>query len=199
MSEKSSSSTGGALVPSGLVQGSAPHWIRPLAVSPSLVSMGLTDRLNDTVEVAACLQLIFECDWSTQWVAFHQCWADKGDIFIVVSVCVHFRYLLILACSLEEIRERKITLWSLLGLCRNLLEISFARTCLRCAIYLFIACCIYWICALSDSGYGSIKVLCLGQCVIVSGCMPCWVFKNMQIQPQINNTWHILFNKLKNK
>lgn len=78
----------GLPVPSGLVQGSTPHWIRPLAVSPSLLSMGLTDRLNDTVEVAACLQLIFECDWSTQWVAFHQCWADKRDVFIVVPGCV---------------------------------------------------------------------------------------------------------------
>ena len=112
------------LVPSGLVHGYTPHWRRPLAVSPSPLSTGLTDRLNDTVEVAACLQLIFECDWSSQWVAFHQFWADKRDLFsaFFVRVCLH-----IYACCSEEMHKRKISLWLLSGLCRNLRDDEFCK------------------------------------------------------------------------
>lgn len=78
----------GPLVPPGVIQACTARWRRPMAVSSSPHARGLTDRFNDTVGVTARLQLIFECDWSLQWVAFHQCWADKRDLFSVVFVYV---------------------------------------------------------------------------------------------------------------
>lgn len=56
---------GRLLVPPGLVQGYTARWRRPRAVSPSPNSRGLTDRLNDTVGVTACLRLIFR-----MWLKF---------------------------------------------------------------------------------------------------------------------------------
>lgn len=49
----------GLPVPLGLrkAEGGFPHLLHP-----SLNSRGLTDRLNDTVGVTACLRLIFRCD-----------------------------------------------------------------------------------------------------------------------------------------
>lgn len=47
------------LVPLGVIHVHTPPQRWPLMVSPSLLSMGLTGRLNDIAEVAACLQLIF--------------------------------------------------------------------------------------------------------------------------------------------
>lgn len=160
-----------SFIPPGLVQGYAMHWRRPKAVSPSPNSRGLTDRLNDTAGVTACLRLIFEYDWSSQWVAFHQCWADKRDLFHVVFVRVCSLCLHMYACSSKGMHKRRKALWLLSGLCWNLtfLEMmSFVWTRLQCAIPLFIAWHIYTI---MFSRRLQNRILCLGQCVI----KPCWL------------------------
>lgn len=41
----------------------------------------------------------YERDWSSLWVAFHQCWADKGDLFSVVFVFVCVQFQCVCTCT----------------------------------------------------------------------------------------------------
>lgn len=169
----------GLLVPPGLVQGYTVHWRRPMMVSPSPNSRGLTDRLNDTVGVTARLQLIFECDWSSQWVAFHQCWADKRDLFSVVFVCVCS--LCVCTCTPAVLKRftrekslyghypgcvgisRSQRWWVLYGLVSGV-----CSACLLHTMYYTHRC----TCRQTlNRGDCTNRILCLGQCVIKPGCL----------------------------
>lgn len=132
---------GRLLVPPGLVQGYTARWRRPRAVSPSPNSRGLTDRLNDTVGVTACLRLIFRMWLKFAVGSFSSVLSrQKGPFQCCLCTCVCS--LCVCTCT-PALLKRCTREKSLYGYYPNLMfpeMMSFVWACLQCVLRLFIAC-----------------------------------------------------------
>lgn len=122
----------------------------------------------------------YECDWSSLWVAFHQCWADKRDLFSVafVFVCVQFQCVctctpaVLKRCTREKLLSGYYPgcveiLWSQRWWVLYVLVSSEHSACLLHAIYTHAVCCTSRE-TLNSADYPNMP-LSLGQCVIKPG------------------------------